>query len=220
MKRRPWHNASVGAPSPHDALEAAASLGIPLEEGAAHRLIELAGLLEGLAVPQGLIASGDAGRVFERHVVDSLRAAAEIRETDRVAYDLGSGAGLPGLVVAIAAPGCRVVLVESRSRRAGFLELAVERLAIDNAEVAATRAEELTDRADVATARAFAPLDRSWKVAFPLLRPGGRLIYFAGEGLEDPRGHAESISDPQSPTSVVVSRTLATRAPLVMMARG
>ncbi|HEX2030675.1 MAG TPA: RsmG family class I SAM-dependent methyltransferase [Actinomycetota bacterium] len=207
-------------PSPRRIAAAAAALGVPLERSAADRLAALAALLEEVAVPRGFISASDAGGVLERHVLDSLRATSQVRRYDRLAYDLGSGAGLPGLVLAIAAPRCRVVLVESKARRAGFLEMAVDRLNIANADVALARAEDVATPADVATARAFAPLPRSWKVAFPLLRPGGRLVYFAGEALGDPGAAAAALSDPEPPASVELARGLATRAPLVIMTRG
>jgi 16S rRNA (guanine527-N7)-methyltransferase len=165
----------------------------------------------------GLIAEGDLDRVRERHIDDSLRAASFVGPTDRRAYDLGSGGGLPGVVLAIAVPTCRFVLVESRRKRAGFLELAVERLDLSNAEVFHGRAEDLSLPADLITARAFAPLKATWKVAFPLLRPGGRLVFFAGE-REDPA--AAPPTEPEPPVRVEWDRRLANRGPLVIMARG
>ena len=200
--------------------EAAEALGIGLPGGAAERLAELTALLEDVAVARGFVGRADAGRVLERHVVDSLRAAPAFRPDDRLSCDLGSGAGLPGLVLAIALPHCRFSLVESRTRRAGFLELAIERLGVRNAAVALGRAEELTLQADIATARAFAPLDRAWSVAFGLLRPGGRLVYFAGEALQDPAAAAGSLEHPEPPASLQISTGLETRAPVVIMTRG
>lgn len=157
---------------------------------------------------------------MERHILDSLRAAPLISAADRLVYDLGSGAGLPGIVLAIVHPGCRFVLVESRARKAAFLELAIERLGVPNAEPGLGRVEDLSAGADAATARAFAPLEKSWRLACPLLRPGGRLIYFAGAGLRDPQGAASSLRDPEPPTMVEIPQGLATGSPLVIMARG
>jgi 16S rRNA (guanine527-N7)-methyltransferase len=176
-------------------------------------------LLVERAVPLGLVARSDRDRMWPRHVLDCLRAAALVREEDRLAYDLGSGAGLPGVVLAIARPWCRFVLAEARARRAGFLELVVERLGLPNVEVAAGRAEDLSEVADLATARAFAPLARAWEVAHPLLRPGGRLIYFGGAAMTDPHGAARSLEP--APTAVEVPEDdVASASRLVMMARG
>jgi len=132
-------------------------------------------------------------------------------------YDLGSGAGLPGVVVAAAAPELRVVLVERRSHRAAFLELVVEGLALSNAEVFAGPAESLDEAADAALARAFAPLDRAWAAAERLLRSGGRLVYFGGGDL----GRAGSIDVPTGAVLEAVVRTpvLESAGPLVIMTR-
>jgi len=160
---------------------AARSLGVALAGQAIDKLISYEDLLEAKAIPLGFVARSDQDRLLERHVIDSLRASAEVGRTDRTALDLGSGAGLPGIILALAAPQLRVRLVESQRRRVAFLELAVERLAVSNAEVIAARAESLeAGAADLCTARAFAPPDRAWNVARRLLTDQGRLIYFSG----------------------------------------
>ncbi|MFM7717878.1 MAG: 16S rRNA (guanine(527)-N(7))-methyltransferase RsmG [Actinomycetota bacterium] len=151
---------------------------------AAGTLLDFEDLLRDRAVPLGLVAEGDAGRIRERHVLDCLRAAGAVGPEDRSGYDLGSGAGLPGLVVAIARPMFHVKLVEVRPKRAAFLELAVERLGLPNASVVVGRVEDLAGPVDLCFARAYAPAEVSWRQAEPLLGPGGRLVYFAGEGAE------------------------------------
>ena len=89
---------------------------------------------------------------------------------------------MPGLVVAIAAPRLAVTLAEVRDRRAGFLELAVERLGLTSVRIHLGRAEDLAGPFDLCFARAFRSASESWGIAAPLLAPGGRLVYFAGEG--------------------------------------
>jgi len=195
-----------------DLLSAAGRFGISLSDAAAAQLSSYEALLLEKAVPLGFVARSDEGRIRERHILDSLRAAPEVRPADRRALDLGSGAGLPGIVLAIAAPQLRVGLVESQRRRVGFLELAVERLELRNAEVVPRRAEELEPgSADLCTARAFAPPDRAWQVAEPLLAPGGRLVYFAGEGAQQAPANAVILSTRPSP--------LESAGPLVIMGR-
>lgn len=177
-------------------------------------------LLLSKAIPMGLISASDGPVLRERHIADSLRAAEAFRDEDARCFDLGSGAGLPGIPLAVALPDRDFVLIESRSRRVGFLELAIERLGLGNARVLRDRVEAVGERvaaggitpADVATARAFAPIDRSWKLAAPLLRPGGRLVYFAGEGLADPEAAARGAGAEE----VLV---LDSSAPLVIMGR-
>jgi 16S rRNA (guanine527-N7)-methyltransferase len=191
--------------------------GIVLPSGAAARLEALGELLVARAIPLGLVASSDAERVYDRHVLDCLRAALVFRPEDRTAYDLGSGGGLPGLVLAAALPGCRFLLIESKRRAAAFLELARERLNLENVEILILRAQEVEAPADVVTARAFAPLQRTWGVAWPLLRPGGRLVYFAGEGFDRPE--AASLGGPEPPAGIEVAAQVDSSSPLVIMSR-
>ena len=192
-----------------------------LTTGSTKALAEYESLLGSRAVPLGLVAESDVGRLGERHVRDSLRAAAVLSDSDSLVGDIGSGAGLPGLVLAMARPDIRVVLIEPKQRAVGFLELAIDRLGLSNVEVRADRIEDVDVdlEVDAATARAFGSLERSWAAAVPVLRPGGRLVYFAGEGLEDPEGVAMAVTDPEQPESVLLERVVAGSSPLVIMTR-
>jgi 16S rRNA (guanine527-N7)-methyltransferase len=207
------------APTVPQVIEDAGAIGVSLPEEAARRLLVFADLLTTKAVPLGLVSRADAPRVYERHVMDSLRAAPLFASADALALDLGSGPGLPGLVLAVAIPHCRFVLVEPRRIRIGFLELAIETLGLLNAEVAPVRAEDLAGPVDVVTSRAFAPLPRTWGVAGRLLRSSGRLIYFAGGSLDDPAAEAELAARQGLAAEVTTLRVLATSPPLVIMAR-
>ena len=178
----------------------------------ADRLLRFERMLADRAIPMGMVARSDRARLRERHVLDCLRAAAEVGGAAS-AYDLGSGAGLPGLVVAIAEPDLRMGLIESRRRRASFLELAVEALGLTNVEVRACRVQELTERVELCFSRAFAPLAAAWSVADPLLSARGRLIYFAG---------SETTPVPPPATRIVAVRAtpvLESSGPLVIMGR-
>ena len=190
-----------------------AALHMSLPDGGARRLEELAALLDERGVPLGLVSHRDRERIWERHILDCLRVAAEVGVEDRDAYDLGSGAGLPGLVVAIARPDLAVGLVEVRRRRAAFLELAIERMEIANARVIVGRVEDPRNPVDVCFARALAPLTESWRLAVPLLRPGGRLVYFAGK-VRAPRSLPGA-----SRVRIVASSVLESGGPLVIMTR-
>jgi 16S rRNA (guanine527-N7)-methyltransferase len=151
------------------------------------QLQEYVGLLSSRGVDLGAVAESDRGDLWERHVLDSLRALAALDPSDENAFDLGSGGGLPGIPIAIARPGLRVGLVESQRRRVAWLELVVEQLGLLNAEVIPRRIEDIHGTVDVCFARALAAAGRSWDLARPLLRPGGRLVYFAGRALERDR---------------------------------
>jgi 16S rRNA (guanine527-N7)-methyltransferase len=201
-----------------DLPQDAARIGISLDDLAVQRLTTLDELLRSRAVELGLIAEADARRVYRRHILDCLRVVPLISD-DFTLMDLGTGAGLPGLVVSCALPDLAIVLVDSRRRAGAFLELAVERLGL-SAQIRIQRAEELDLQVHVCTARAFGPLARSWEAAYPSLRPEGRLIYFAGAGVKDPEGAARSVDRPAQPASIIVDPVVASSPPLVIMSRG
>jgi 16S rRNA (guanine527-N7)-methyltransferase len=188
-------------------------LGVSIGTDQAGRLLAFERLLRNRAIPMGLIAGSDEPRLRERHVLDCLRAAAVAGEAAS-AYDLGSGAGLPGIVVAVAVPALKVALLESRRRRVSFLELAVEELELANVRVIPQRVELVVQEVDLCFARAFAPLRAAWASAVRLLAPGGRLVYFAGSESE----WAEIPGDARL-LELRTSPVLESAGPLVIMTR-
>ncbi|WP_067486937.1 16S rRNA (guanine(527)-N(7))-methyltransferase RsmG [Actinomadura hibisca] len=141
-----------------------------------------ADFLAGPGVERGLIGPREVDRLWERHLINCAVVAEAIPEHATV-VDVGSGAGLPGLVLAIVRPDLRITLLEPLLRRTTFLDEAVALLELKNVEVRRGRAEEVAKdfAADVVTARAVAPLERLAKWALPLLRPGGELLALKGE---------------------------------------
>ncbi|MFG1998212.1 16S rRNA (guanine(527)-N(7))-methyltransferase RsmG [Spirillospora sp. NPDC048911] len=133
-------------------------------------------------VERGLIGPREVDRLWERHLINCAVVAEAIPENAKV-VDIGSGAGLPGIVLAIVRPDLSITLLEPLLRRTTFLNEAVEMLELANVEVRRGRAEEVVRdlSVDVATARAVAPLERLAKWALPLLRPGGELLAMKGE---------------------------------------
>jgi 16S rRNA (guanine527-N7)-methyltransferase len=170
-------------------------------------------LIRERAIPLGMVATADEVRLRERHIQDSLRAATVVSATDRTAYDFGSGAGLPGVVVAIACPDLRMMLVESRRPRAAFLQLVVDRLGLTHTLVSNERVEKLREPVDLCFSRAFARVGVAWGAADRLLLPGGRLVYFAGERFD----RAELPEDAVS--TLVTTSALARSGPLVIMSQ-
>jgi 16S rRNA (guanine527-N7)-methyltransferase len=149
-----------------------------LAPSARERLRAYEALLRERAVAAGMIAASDRSRIWERHILDSLRGAPLV-PTGRVA-DLGSGAGLPGIPIAIARPDLIVTLFESRRHRAGLLELFVERLELSSVRVSASRLEDVHETFDATLARALAAPTRTWALAEPLLARDAPLLYWAG----------------------------------------
>lgn len=202
------HDSSV-----RDILARGSDLVPGLTSAHARLLAEFEALLLERAVPKGIVSRRDANRIRERHILDCLRAAAVVAPQERAAYDLGSGAGLPGIVVAIACPQLGVRLVEARRGRVAFLELAIERLDLANCEVVGLRLQDVQEPVDLCFARALAPLEEVWRLTRRLLRPRGRLVYFAG------LGEVERYPTDAGRMEVVPSTVLESAGPLVIMAR-
>ncbi|MCQ0017635.1 16S rRNA (guanine(527)-N(7))-methyltransferase RsmG [Actinomadura madurae] len=141
-----------------------------------------AAFLAEAGVERGLIGPREVDRLWERHLINCAVVSEAIPQ-DADVVDIGSGAGLPGIVLAIVRPDLRITLLEPLLRRTTFLTECVEMLDLRNVAVRRARAEDVTDEfsVDVATARAVAPLERLAKWALPLLRPDGELLALKGE---------------------------------------
>ncbi len=186
-------------------------LGISLSADQLDQLADYYGLLERIAVPRGMIAASDADRLWERHLLDGLRAAGEIPGGASVA-DIGSGAGIPGIPLAIALPRSPFSLIEPRRARAAFLEAAVDKLRLSNVAVLPLRAEDLAGPFQICVARAFSSPLASWEAAKGLLSPDGFLVYWGGESFDPSALEAEGVPSRLSPHS-----DLARTGPLVIM---
>jgi 16S rRNA (guanine527-N7)-methyltransferase len=163
---------------PLPSAEAVAEFGDSLAK--AERYVEL---LATDGVTRGLIGPRETSRLWDRHLLNCALAAELVPELGEL-VDIGSGAGLPGIVLAMLRPRLHVVLLEPLLRRSVFLEECVSALDLPNATVVRARAEDKAAsgiRADVATARAVAPLDRLVGWAAGLLRPGGQLLAIKGQ---------------------------------------
>jgi len=150
-----------------------------------HLAEQYAELLAREGVLRGLIGPREVPRLWERHLVNCALLGRAIGE-DLDVCDIGSGAGLPGLVLAIGRPDLRLTLVEPLLRRATFLEEAVSELSLPNVEVVRARAEELHGHREfsVVTSRAVAPLVRLLAWSMPLVRQGGELVAMKGSSVQ------------------------------------
>jgi 16S rRNA (guanine527-N7)-methyltransferase len=149
--------------------------------GVAQRYAEL---LAGAGVERGLLGPREVGRLWDRHLLNSA-AVGELLDPGERVIDIGSGAGLPGIPLAIARPDLGIVLLEPLLRRSEFLAEVVAELGL-TVEVVRGRAEEPWVRdqfggQDAAVSRAVAALDKLTKWSMPLLQPGGRMLAIKGE---------------------------------------
>jgi len=133
---------------------------------------------------RGLVGPLELPRLWSRHVLNSALVAPLLRP-GRVG-DVGSGAGLPGLVLAIARPEVSFVLIEPMERRVDWLREEVDALGLDNVEVLRARAEEaeVGEPLDQVTARAVSALSKLIPITVPLLRHGGELVFMKGERVD------------------------------------
>jgi 16S rRNA (guanine527-N7)-methyltransferase len=152
------------------------------------RVEEYAWMLATDGVIRGLVGPREAPRIWERHLLNCA-AVAELVPAGVHLIDVGSGAGLPGLVLALARPDLSVTLVEPKLRATTFLTEAVTSLRLEaRVTVVRARAEECGGRlpaAEVVTARALAPLARLAGWCLPLAAVGGRVLALKGESAED-----------------------------------
>lgn len=134
-------------------------------------------------IDRGLIGPREADRLWERHILNGIAVAELIAEGSQV-VDVGSGAGLPGIPLAILRPDLEVTLVEPLLRRSVFLAEVVEELGLARVQVERTRANEHQQRYDVVTARALAPLPRLLEWCLHLRASDGIILALKGQGAD------------------------------------
>ncbi len=143
--------------------------------------------LVGAGVERGLIGPREPERIWTRHVLNCA-VLGSIIEPGAAVVDVGSGAGLPGIPLAIARPDLTVTLVEPLERRINFLLEVVQALKLTNVTVLRGRADEVAGRcggADVVTSRAVAPLAKLMAWSVPLVRAGGEVLAMKGASAAD-----------------------------------
>ena len=179
--------ASPGGVDAAIARDLEAGLGaLGLDTALAPRLQVYLALLDRWNRAYNLTAIRDPREMVSKHVLDSLAMQPFVRAIGSLA-DLGTGAGFPGIPLALACPGLRVTLVESNGKKARFLREAVRTLHLDNARVAESRIEALDEPAayDAITARALATLPLILQLGGHLLKPGGQLLAMKGARPDD-----------------------------------
>lgn len=170
---------------PSSAVPSYASLAADMFGDALPQAEKYAALLTGAGVERGVVGPAEADRIWDRHLLN-CGVLARLIPAKCTLVDLGSGPGLPGIVIAILLPGVRVTLLEPLARRVDFLNECVTALGLANAQVVRGRAEDMAGRvlADVVASRAVAPLDKLVGLSVGLARPGGRVLAMKGSSAE------------------------------------
>ena len=151
----------------------------PGQEGS---IVAFAQFLVGAGIERGLIGPREGERIWDRHIFNCLPVT-QLLPNGASLFDIGSGAGLPGIVIALARPDLQVTLIEPLERRVEFLNEAVS--AIPDLpfpiQVLRGRAQDVKKSADFVTARAVAPLEKLKKMSWHMVKTGGSLLAMKGE---------------------------------------
>jgi 16S rRNA (guanine527-N7)-methyltransferase len=151
----------------------------PGQEGAIRTYAEL---LTTAGIERGLIGPREGERIWERHIFNCLPVT-QLLPQGASLFDIGSGAGLPGIVIALARPDLKVTLIEPLERRIEFLNEAVAAIAASGVEIKVIRgrAQDVKKSADFVTARAVAPMEKLKKISWHMVKTGGSLLAMKGE---------------------------------------
>jgi 16S rRNA (guanine527-N7)-methyltransferase len=151
----------------------------PGQEGAIRAYAEF---LTTAGIERGLIGPREGERIWERHIFNCLPVT-QLLPIGASLFDIGSGAGLPGIVIALARPDLKVTLIEPLERRVEFLNEAVAAIAAGGVEIEVIRgrAQDVKKSADFVTARAVAPMEKLKKMSWHMVKTGGSLLAMKGE---------------------------------------
>jgi len=160
-----------------------AALGLSLPEAAVPRLLDYQALLERWNAAYNLTAIRDSAEMVTRHLLDSLAILPYVQ--GETLADLGTGPGLPGIPLAIAAPGRQILLVDSNGKKVRFLREAIRALKLEGVRAVQSRVEEVEGQFDCITARAFASLEDMLGWGGHLLAPQGIWLAMKGKQPDD-----------------------------------
>jgi 16S rRNA (guanine527-N7)-methyltransferase len=156
------------------------------------QLAKFADILAQDGVRLGLIGPREVERIWDRHILNCA-APTELIEDGQSIIDIGSGAGLPGIVLAILKSNSKVTLIEPMQRRTDFLTQVKADLGLTNVEIIRGRAEGQKVTAQIVTSRAVAPLDKLLVWSWPLVQKGGKVLAIKGEKAQEELENAQKV---------------------------
>jgi 16S rRNA (guanine527-N7)-methyltransferase len=156
------------------------------------QLTKFADILVQDGVRLGLIGPREVERIWDRHILNCA-APTELIEDGQSIIDIGSGAGLPGIVLAILKSNSKVTLIEPMQRRTDFLTQVKADLGLTNVEIIRGRAEGQKVTAQIVTSRAVAPLDKLLVWSWPLVQKGGKVLAIKGEKAQEELENAQKV---------------------------
>lgn len=163
----------------------AAKAGLQMDDRQSQRLERFLDLLLQANTTMNLTRLADRPAARRGHVADALTLLPFLPRTAHSLADVGSGGGVPGMVLAILRPDAQVALIESVGKKARYLQETAAALALDNVQVLCQRAEQVQAQFDVVTARALAAMDPLVRWCLPLVRPGGVLLAMKGPKVQE-----------------------------------
>ena len=179
-----------------DFKEIAASYGVNLSEEQLTKFSLYCALLQEWNEKMNLTAITEENEVYEKHFLDCLLPAKKFDFSNKTLIDLGSGAGFPGLVIALAFPTCKVSVLVATEKKFAFLKEAKEKMGLKNVEFCLGRAEEFRkgrEKYDIVTSRGFAALRVFLEVAAPLCKVGGTIVALKGAKADEEMAEAKGI---------------------------
>lgn len=185
----PDFRATAKLSPPADFTSSLANIGVSLDAATVDKLAQYFAALLAMNEEVNLTAIREPAQVWEKHGLDALSLVPLLPATARSLLDVGSGGGVPGVVLAIARPDLRVTLLEATQKKAAFLTALAQELVLENVRVVAERAETAvrsrTQSFDVVTARAVARLEKLLPLTAPFAKLGGLLLLVKGARADE-----------------------------------
>jgi 16S rRNA (guanine527-N7)-methyltransferase len=175
-------------------IEQSQQINVHLSSSQVEQLLHYVNLLEKWNKVYNLTSINDRHQILTHHILDGLTVVPYLQLNSlNTCADIGSGNGIPGIIIAITNAAHRITLIDSNQKKTTFLQQVITELAL-NAQVICARVEHVKNTFDLIIARAFAPVDKTIAIARHIIAPNGRLICMFGKNIPDNQHNLEYIS--------------------------